>query len=154
MRSTARRLAVVALVGLFVLLWRAQTHRDLVVAQTGKPIMATRIYTGPDGQSHSEEYQMKLSGNASEMMKASGVQFRRTPAGTFSDWHVGPRRQYVITLSGRGEIEVAGGKKISMGPGHINLIEDTTGKGHTTRVVGTEDRVTIAIPLPDSPAGR
>ena len=73
MISTARRLAVVALVGLFVLLWRAQTHRDLVVAQTGKPIMATRIYTGPDGQSHSEEVQMKLSGNASEMFKASGA---------------------------------------------------------------------------------
>ena len=42
---------------------------------------------------------------------------------------------------------MAGGKKIAMGPGHINLIEDTTGKGHTTKVVGTEDRVTIAIPL-------
>ena len=148
MRSTAIRLALVALVGLLFLTWRAQRDRDLVVAQTGKTIMATRIYTGPDGQSHAEETPMKLNGNATEMMKASGVQFRRTPPGSFSDWHVGPRRQYVITLSGRGEIEVAGGKKITMGPGHINLIEDTTGKGHTTRVVGTEDRVTIAIPLP------
>jgi quercetin dioxygenase-like cupin family protein len=154
MRSTARRLAMVALVGLLFLTWRARTDHDLVVAQTGKPIVATRIYTGPDGQSHAEEIQMKLSGNASEMMKATGVQFRRTPPGSFSDWHVGPRRQYVITLSGRGEIEVAGGKKITMGPGHINLIEDLTGKGHTTRVVGTEDRVTIAIPLPDSPGSR
>ncbi len=149
MRSTAIRLAVVALVGSLFLMWRAQTDQDLVVAQTGKPIMATRIYTGPDGQSHAEEVPMKLSGNATEMMKATGVQFRRTPPGSFSDWHVGPRRQYVITLSGRGEIEVAGGKKVTMGPGHINLIEDTTGKGHTTRVVGTEDRVTIAIPLPN-----
>jgi quercetin dioxygenase-like cupin family protein len=148
MRSIPRRLAVVALVGLFFVTWRTQTHQDVVVAQTRKPIMATRIYTGPDGQSHAQEVEMQLTGGASEMMKATGVQFRRTPAGTFSDWHVGPRRQYVITLSGRGEIEVAGGKKIAMGPGHINLIEDTTGKGHTTRVVGTEDRVTIAIPLP------
>ena len=149
MRSTVIRLAVVALVGSLFLTWRAQTDQDLVVAQTGKTIMATRIYTGPDGQSHAEEVPMKLNGNATEMMKATGVQFRRTPPGSFSDWHVGPRRQYVITLSGRGEIEVAGGKKITMGPGHINLIEDTTGKGHTTRVVGTEDRVTIAIPLPN-----
>jgi len=147
MRSTARRMVLVALVGLLVLTWRSRTERDHVSAQTGKPIMVTRIYTGPDGQSHAEEIPMKLNGNASEMMKSTGVQFRRTPPGTFSDWHVGPRRQYVITLSGRGEIEVAGGKKIAMGPGHINLIEDTTGKGHTTKVVGTEDRVTIAIPL-------
>ncbi len=147
MRSTARRVVLIALAGLLFLTWRARTDRDHVSAQTGKPIMVTRIYTGPDGQSHAEEVPMKVSGNASEMMKATGVQFRRAAPGTFSDWHVGPRRQYVITLSGRGEIEVAGGKKIAIGPGHINLIEDTTGKGHTTKVVGTEDRVTIAIPL-------
>ena len=77
------------------------------------------------------------------------VQFRGTPPGTLNDWHVGPRRQFVITLSGRAEIEVASGKKIALEPGHIELIEDTTGKGHTTRVVGKEDRVSISIPLTD-----
>jgi len=153
MRSIPRQLAVVALVGLFFLMWRAQTDQDVVVAQTRKPIAATRLYTGPDGQSHAEEIEMKLTDGASEMMKATGVQFRRTPPGTFSDWHRGPRRQYVITLSGRGEIEIAGGKKISLEPGHIELIEDTTGKGHTTRVVGTEDRVSISIPLADQTIG-
>jgi len=55
----------------------------------------------------------------------------------------------VITLSGRGEIEVAGGKKIAVGPGQINLIEDTTGKGHITRNLGPEDRIAITIPLAD-----
>jgi hypothetical protein len=149
MRKTARRLAVVALVFVIFLTWRARTDRDVVVAQAGQTITVTRIYTGSDGQSHAEELQMKLNGRTSELMKATGVQFSRTPAGYFNDWHVGPRRQYVITLSGRGEIEVAGGKKISMGPGHINLIEDVTGKGHTTRVVGTDDRITVTIPLAD-----
>jgi quercetin dioxygenase-like cupin family protein len=66
-----------------------------------------------------------------------------------SDWHTAPRRQYVITLSGRGELEVAGGIKIPVEPGHIELVEDTTGKGHITRVVGTEDRVTLQIPISD-----
>ena len=61
----------------------------------------------------------------------------------------GPRRQFVIRLSGRGEIEVAGGQKVAVGPGHINLIEDTTGKGHITRNLGTEDRIAITIPLAD-----
>ena len=149
MRSSTRRLAVVALVGLFFLTWRAQTHQDVAVAQARKPIMVTRLYTGPDGLTHAEDIEMKMTGATSEMIKATGVQFRRTPAGNFSDWHVGPRRQYIITLSGQGELEVAGGKKVSVGPGHIELIEDTTGKGHTTRVVGTEDRVSIAIPLVD-----
>jgi quercetin dioxygenase-like cupin family protein len=145
---------VVAFVALVFLMLRAQTDRDVVVAQAGQSINVTRIFTGPDGQSHAEELQMKLNGRSSELMNATGVQFSRTAAGNFSDWHVGPRRQYVITLSGRGEIEVAGGKKISMGPGHINLIEDLTGKGHTTRVIGTEDRITVAIPLADQSVSR
>jgi len=149
MRSTARRLAMVGLVGFFFVTWKAQTDGDVAIAQTRKPIMVTRLYTGPDGLTHAEEIPLKMNGTTSEMMKVTGVQFRQSPAGNFSDWHVGPRRQYVITLSGRGEIEVAGGKKISLEPGHIELIEDTTGKGHTTRVVGTEDRVSIALPLAD-----
>ena len=157
MRSIPRQLAGVALVGAFVLMWRAHTDQDVAVAQARKAIMVTRIYTGSDGLSHAEEIEMKLTASGaagtSEMIKATGVQFRRTPAGTFSDWHVGPRRQYVMTLSGRGEVEVAGGKKVPLEPGRIELIEDTTGKGHTTRVVGTEDRVSIAIPLADQSVG-
>ena len=57
----------------------------------------------------------------------------------------------MITLSGHGELEVAGGKKISVGPGNIELVEDVTGKGHITRTVGTEDRVTLQVPLSDHP---
>ena len=149
MRSITRPLVFVALTGSFILTWMAHTDRDVVVAQTRKPIMMTRIYTGPDGQSHAEEIEMKLSGNATEMIKATGVEFSRRPPGSTNEWHVGPRRQFVITLSGRGEIEVAGGKKIAVGPGHINLIEDTTGKGHITRNLGPEDRIAITIPLAD-----
>jgi hypothetical protein len=52
---------------------------------------------------------------------------------------------------------VADGKKIPVGPGHINLIEDTTGKGHLTRNFGPENRIVVTIPLVDqtvSVAGR
>ena len=55
----------------------------------------------------------------------------------------------MITLSGHGEVEGAGGKKISLGPGHIYFVEDTTGKGHITRVIGSEDRVMLQLPLAD-----
>ena len=50
-------------------------------------------------------------------MKATGAQFSRRPPGPASDWHVGPRRQFVITLSGRAELEVAGGRKSPWVPG-------------------------------------
>jgi hypothetical protein len=154
MTAIARVFIGAALVVVFVVAWGARADRDVAVAQTPKTIKMTRIYTGTDGQSHATEVDLPLtSGNATEMFKATGIQFRRTPPGTFSDWHVGPRRQFVITLSGRGEIGLAGGQKLELVPGKIELIEDLTGKGHTTRAVGSEDRISIAIPLVDQTLG-
>jgi quercetin dioxygenase-like cupin family protein len=92
---------------------------------------------------------MTLTANGTSTMKAASVQFSRRPPGPASDWHVGPRRQFVITLAGRAELEVAGGKKVEVGPGHINLIEDTTGKGHITHNLGPDDRIVVTIPLDD-----
>ena len=120
-------------------------------AQTHKSMTMTRLYTGPDNQTHAEEMEMKFtSGGPNDVFKmlpVNAAELHRGAAGRVSDWHRGPRRQYVITLSGTGELEVAGGKKIPVGPGHIELIEDTTGKGHITRVTGTEERVTLQLPI-------
>jgi quercetin dioxygenase-like cupin family protein len=126
---------------------------NVVFAQTHKPLMITHLYTGPDNQTHAEEVELKFTpGNPAEvskMMPISSAELHRTAGGIVDDWHRAPRRQYVITLSGHGEVEVAGGKKVSMGPGHIDFVEDTTGKGHITKVVGAEDRVTLQLPLAD-----
>jgi len=123
----------------------------VVMAQTHKPVFMTRLYTGPDNQTHEEEVELKFTaGSPSEvfkMMRVTGAELHRAATGSVDDWHRAPRRQYVITLSGQGELEVAGGKKISVGPGNIDLVEDTTGKGHITKVVGAEDRVTLQLPL-------
>ena len=125
----------------------------VVMAQTHKPVLITRLYTGPDNQTHAEEVELKFTrgspAEVAKMMQVTGAELHRTAGGSVDDWHRAPRRQYVITLSGRGEIEVAGGKRISVGAGNIDLVEDTTGKGHITRVIGTEDRVTLQLPLSD-----
>ena len=147
MRSM-RRWAAVGLVAVFVVIWGTQTDRD-AAAQARKSIPVTRVYTGADGQSHAEEIELPLNGDTTEMMKATGVFFSRRAAPYFNDWHPGPRRQFVITLGGRAEIVMGDGQKVSFGPGHISLIEDTTGKGHTTRLVSRDDRITVSIPLAD-----
>ena len=153
MKPFTRLLAGVMFVTGFVVMWSARSDRDVVVAQGRKPITMTRIYTGADGLSHAEDVEMMLSGTGTAEMKATSVEFSRRPPGPASDWHVGPRRQFVITLSGRAEIEVAGGRKVAIGPGHINLIEDTTGKGHITHNLGPEDRIVVTIPLADQTVG-
>jgi len=152
MRSRGRQLVLAVLVGWFIVMWGVPTAPDVVGAQRRTPLVVTRIYAGPDGQTHAEEIDVKLvpgSGvnEISEMVKVTGLQFRRTAPNYFVDWHTAPRRQYVITLSGRGEVEVAGGKKVPLGPGHILLADDLTGKGHISRGVGTEDRISLTIPI-------
>ena len=153
MGSMVKRIVFAMLVvGAFVA-WNAHTDHDVVVAQRRAPMVVTRIFAGPDSQTHAEQIDVKLtpggsSGELSEMAKVTGLQFRRQAPNYFQDWHPAPRRQYiVITLSGRGEIELAGGQKIPLGPGHILLAEDLTGKGHISRGVGSEDRISLFIPL-------
>ena len=53
----------------------------------------------------------------------------------------------MITLSGESEVELGDGTKIRLYPGHILLAEDTTGQGHISRAVGSEDRISLFIPL-------
>jgi hypothetical protein len=138
-----------AVLALPLLMGPAQSAED----GANKPVMINRLYTGPDGQTYAEEIEAKFTAGDGlagyKLLANSGAELRRAPPGRVADWHTAPRRQYVITLSGHGELEVAGGKKIQVGPGSINLVEDVTGKGHITRTVGNEDRVTIQIPLTD-----
>ena len=110
----------------------------------------TRMYTGDDGESHIEELDLSALPELANLQAASGISFRTNPPGRgVSDFHPGPRRQYVITLSGEGEIGLGDGSLHRFGPGHVSLVEDTTGRGHTTRVVGDVPRVTATIPLVD-----
>ncbi|HEU5188721.1 MAG TPA: hypothetical protein VFX14_03440 [Methylomirabilota bacterium] len=114
---------------------------------------AARIYTGADGRSHFEDLDIPLKpssyGTLSDLVPSSGVIFRETPVGGALDFHVAPRRQFVITLAGLVEVECGDGTKRRFGPGDIMLADDTTGQGHITREVQGPRR-SLFIPLPDS----
>jgi hypothetical protein len=111
-----------------------------------------RIFTGPDGLSHFEDIDDGTAGTGvpdpKGVIPAEGVEFRRAPAGHVMDYHPAPRRQFVITLSGQAEIEASDGQVRRVGPGSIMLADDTTGKGHITRVVGDAERIYLFVTLP------
>jgi hypothetical protein len=107
----------------------------------------SRLYTGSDGQTHIETMTLTTHPELAALQNAVGIQFRSTPPGDFIDWHPAPRRQFVITISGEVEIGLGDGSVHRFGAGHVNLAEDLTGRGHTTRVVGNVPRVTAVIPL-------
>ena len=113
-----------------------------------------RVYTGADGQSRFEELEVPfqpsdLTVPGSFSRNASAVNFRRQPVGLVQDWHPAPRRQYIITLTGLAEIEVGSGEVRRFERGDVLLADDLTGKGHVTRVIGTEPRISVVIPLDD-----
>ena len=91
-----------------------------------------RLYSGEDGESHIEE----LSAEAMQEIKLEGAVMnfsvsQREP-GTFSDYHPAPFRRWQVGLVGRTIIGLSDGTSQTFGPGDVRLIEDTTGKGHTT----------------------
>jgi len=109
-----------------------------------------RLYTGSDQRSHFEEKEAAFRGEniqTTDLPAASGVLFRRAPVGHVNDWHPAPRRQYVVTLSGSWEIECSDGAKRLFKPGDVMLAEDLTGKGHVSRVVGSEPHIFMTVPL-------
>jgi hypothetical protein len=150
MNSKRALLIATGLLGVSVLVMHPAPDASGAAEQNHKPLMITRLYTGPDGQTHAQEIEANFTGNGNavyKLMANSGAVINRAPPGRVADWHTAPRRQYVITLSGHGEVELIDGTKIELGPGSIDLAEDLTGKGHITRTIGNEDRVTVAIPI-------
>ena len=103
----------------------------------------TRLYTGPDNESHFEEIEIELTdtgdiGQLSEKVDATGIIFRRTGPDYDYDWHNAPQRQYILMLDGAVDVEIGDGTVRRFSTGDILLVEDTTGRGHKSKAVNNE----------------
>ncbi len=112
----------------------------------------TRLFTGPDGDSHFEDGTIPLSdsgyaGQRSEPIKAKAITFVELSGSYKYGWHNAPCRQFVITLENEGEYEASDGTKRRFGPGDILLCEDITGRGHISRGVNDRPRRTVVVAL-------
>lgn len=106
-----------------------------------------RMYT--DSQSIARWEQIDLE-NVPDWMSGidvNQIRFGSRPSGIIQDWHPAPQRQFVIILSGYLEIGFEDGSKKVFGPGDARLVEDTTGKGHTTVALGDAPCITATIGL-------
>lgn len=118
-----------------------------------------RMYADANGESHFEDVEVELTlvdfappappMNLSAFTPATRFGFVSVPLGWYGDWHPAPRRQIFFHLSGESEAEVSDGEIRRFGPGSVMLAEDTTGKGHTSRVVGTADALSAVVQLED-----
>ena len=118
-----------------------------------------RIYSDSLGESHFEDLKIDLNEIdfappappifTSDLNYSSRYGFLSVLPEWKSEWHLAPKRQFVIYLSGIIEAEVSDGEIRQFGPGSITLVEDTFGKGHKSRAVGIEQVVGVVIQLED-----
>lgn len=105
-----------------------------------------RIYSDPDDCSRFETLEIELASNdyappaiplnTSAPASAQKFIFLDLPVGWFGDWHPTPVRQWLIFMTGQCQFEAEIGERHLVKAGDVVLLEDTTGKGHRTRVIG------------------
>jgi len=116
-----------------------------------------RLYNDTDGESHFEdvEIELELIDYAppapplflSSITAANGFAFMQAPAGWTSDWHPSSARNIFFVLTGEWEVTASDRETRTFGLGSVLLVEDTIGKGHTSRVVSKTDSLAAMVQL-------
>ena len=105
-----------------------------------------RIFSDAEGCSHFETHSIDLESKnyappasplfTSAMEPATNSVFLELPVGWYGDWHPTPVRQWLILMTGECEFEAGDGARHRRKAGEVVMLDDTTGKGHRTRVLG------------------
>lgn len=114
-----------------------------------------RIFADEDGCSHFETKNIQLDAkdyappaptlNTSNMETANNSVFLELPIGWYGNWHPTPVRQWLILMTGVCEFEVGDGQHATCKAGDVVMLDDLTGKGHQTKVLGDESVRIAAI---------
>src|SRR5258708_24307042 len=117
----------------------------------------TRLYADERGESHFAELEIDLAWVAyappAPMLELSSVTpaihfgFMNAPASWSSDRHPAAARNLFFVMTGEWEVIASDGESRRFGPGSVLLVEDTTGKGHSSRVLGETDSLAAMVQL-------
>jgi hypothetical protein len=132
-------------------------------------ITYTRLFADRDGESHFADIEVELLAtnyappapplNLSSFTPATQFGFLSAPAGWSSDWHPSSARNIFFVLTGEWEVTASDGEVRRFPAGSVLRVEDTTGKGHSSRVLSQTDSLAAVVQLarlvfslkPDSP---
>ena len=106
-----------------------------------------RVYTGEDGNARFQTVELAEEEQWTKGFPTTSCNVRTMAVGANLDWHPAPGRLLFIHISGQLEVELRDGSTHAFGPGSFRLMEDVTGTGPLTRVVGSEPVVHVAIQL-------
>jgi hypothetical protein len=117
-----------------------------------------RLYTDGNGESHFEDLELALApvDFAPPAAPLNIAQFHPTAESTWvgapPGWagdkaHPSPRRQVFCTVQGEYEVTASDGAVRRFPAGNVLLLEDTWGKGHSTRIIGKEALLIFGVAL-------
>lgn len=116
-----------------------------------------RLYSDAEGESHFEDLEIELNLTdyappapplyLSNATPANQFAFMKAPAGWSSDWHPSSARNLFFVLSGEWQVTASDGESRTFGVGSVLLVEDTTGKGHSSRVISESDSLAAMVQL-------
>lgn len=117
-----------------------------------------RIFNDDSGESHFEDLETSLAPvefappaaplNIAQFLPTKQSFWVGAPVGWGGNVpHATPQRQIFVVLQGEFEVTASDGAIRNFGPGAVLLLEDTSGKGHSTRVVGNDDGLVFAVTL-------
>lgn len=116
----------------------------------------TRIFADQDGETHIEDATVELAlqdfappagpVNIAPFLGASGtLWFGADPGWDGAAFHPTPQRQIFCVVRGSIEGTTSDGAVRRFDPGAVVILEDTEGKGHSTRVVGDEELLMLGV---------
>ncbi|MBB5686401.1 cupin domain-containing protein [Sphingobium boeckii] len=123
------------------------------LSPTGEAFKIMQMSGGSDGESHLEIVSLPRTGgeagrSVQSRLYATDVEIGDSLPGAFIDWHGVSTPRLLIVLSGELEIGLGDGSKHVMRKGDVVLAADVTGRGHTSRTIGTEPVRILTVRLP------
>ncbi len=87
--------------------------------------------------------------SVSALEPATQCGFLHLPAGWVGEPHPSPIRMWIFVLQGQMRFEVSNGDFRDISPGSGLRLEDTSGRGHSSRVVGNGPVTLAVVRLPE-----
>jgi hypothetical protein len=118
-----------------------------------------RLYADSDGESRFEDVDIELNPvdfappaapvNLSAFNPATQCGFLSVPAKWYGAPHPAPVKAIYVFISGEWEITTSDGQVRRLSPGSIVRAEDTTGKGHSSRLLSDSEGFAAVVQLAD-----
>jgi hypothetical protein len=101
------------------------------VSNPGNPPKLLHVYADARGETHLEVITVSPKAGVLPLTGLNAITYQPNKV----NWHHAPTPQFAINLTGYLQVEVSDGTRHRIGPGDLVFLDDTTGKGHVTRLL-------------------